>query len=103
MAGMLAALKGRVLRPRSWRRLLHRAGLEHAHAARVGRAHAERADGDLLHARMQAPGARLELQLAVLDFEGPRPFLLALELGEELAGLVLRGDEPERADEENQE
>ena len=52
---------------------------------------------------MQGPGARLELQLAVLDLERLRARLLALELGEELPRLVLGGDEPERAGDENRE
>src|SRR5687767_13022613 len=52
---------------------------------------------------MQAPGAGLELQLAEFDVEGAAALLLALELGEQLSRLVLRGDEPERADDENQE
>src|SRR5690349_4378606 len=76
---------------------------DHLHAARVGRAHAERAAGDALDSRVQAPGARLELQLPVLDLERAAALLLAVELGKELAGLVLGGDEPERADDENQE
>src|SRR4051812_1540929 len=52
---------------------------------------------------MQAPRARFELQAAVLDVELARAVVLALEVGEELAGLVLRGDEPERAGNENRE
>src|SRR4051812_21801157 len=52
---------------------------------------------------MQAPRARFELQAAVLDVELARAVVLALEVGEELAGLVLRGDEPERAGDENRE
>ena len=56
-----------------------------AHAARIGRAQAERARGDALDARVQRPGARLELQLAVLDVERARAILLALELGEQLS------------------
>src|SRR6185436_18243716 len=55
------------------------------------------------HTGMQAPGARLELELAVLDVEIARTRLLELELREELARLLLRGDEPERADEEKEE
>jgi hypothetical protein len=64
--------------------------------------HAERPRGDLLDARVQPPGARLELQLAEFDVERAAALLLALERGEELTRLVLRGDEPERADDENQ-
>src|SRR6185369_10807157 len=59
--------------------------------------------GDLLDARMQSPGAGFELQLAELDIQRAAALLLALELGEQLARLVLRGHEPERADDENQE
>src|SRR5262249_22885814 len=50
-----------------------------------------------------APGARLELEAPVLDLEGARALLLAFELEVLLPGLVLGGDEPERADDENQE
>src|SRR5204863_5794218 len=71
--------------------------LDDLDAARVGRAHAERAGGDALDARVQSPCARLELQLPVLDFQRAAALLLAVELGEHLAGLVLGGDEPERA------
>ena len=78
-------------RRRSWRSLAR----DHAHAARVGGAHAERAGGDLFDARMQAPGARLELQLALLDVEFTRARLRAFQLGKQLAGPVLGGDEPE--------
>ena len=69
------------------RRGAHRAGIspDEAHAPRIGRAHAERARGDLLDPRVQAPGARLELQPAVLDVELARARLLALELREQLA------------------
>src|SRR6185503_2802812 len=71
--------------------------------ARIGRAQAEGAGGDPFHAGMQAPGARLELQASVLHVELARALVLALELREELAGLVLRADEPERAGDENRE
>src|SRR5512147_34915 len=77
--------------------------LDHAHAPRVGRAQAERVAGDLRDARVQSPGARLELQLPVLDVELARASALGLQRGERLARLVLRGDEPERAGEENEE
>src|SRR5262249_24022303 len=49
------------------------------------------------------PGARLELEAPVLDLERSRALLLAVELEILLPGLVLGGDEPERADDENQE
>src|SRR6185295_3413732 len=52
---------------------------------------------------MQPPGARFELQAPVLHVELARAVVLALEIGEELACLVLRGDEPERAGDENRE
>src|SRR5678809_823564 len=57
--------------------------------ARIGRAQSERAGGDPFHARMQAPGARLELQAPVFHVELARALVLALELREQLAGLVL--------------
>src|SRR5262249_33222063 len=71
--------------------------------ARIRRAHAESRGGDSLHPLGQPPGARLELQLAVLDVELPRTVLLALEIGKQLSRLVLRSDEPERAGNENRE
>src|SRR3982751_2843130 len=52
---------------------------------------------------MQTPGARLELQPPVLDVELARAVVLALEIREQLACLVLRRDEPERAGDENRE
>ena len=52
---------------------------------------------------MQPPGARFQLQLAELDLQRAAALLLALEFGKQLARLVLRSDEPERADDENQE
>jgi len=52
---------------------------------------------------MQAPGARLELQPAVLDIEVTGAVLLPFELREELPRLVLRRDEPDRAGDENRE
>ena len=72
------------------------------HAPRIRRSQAERA-GDFLHALVQAPGARLELQATVLDVELARAGLLALEVREELPGAMLRSDEPERAGDENRE
>src|SRR3954462_3609942 len=70
---------------------------------RIRRAHAEGGGGDSLHPLGQAPGARLELQLSVLDVELARAVLLALEVGKQLPRLVLRSDEPERAGDENRE
>ena len=58
--------------------------------------------GDPLDPRMQAPGAGLELQLAVLDLELARARPARARAREQLARLVLRGDEPERAGDENQ-
>ena len=52
---------------------------------------------------MQSQSAGLELQLAELDVERARSLLLAFEAGEQFPRHVLRGDEPERADDENQE
>ena len=52
---------------------------------------------------MHRPGALLELQLPPLDVELLRALLLALELGEQLARLVLRGDEAERAGDQQRE
>src|SRR5205823_7290563 len=60
-------------------------------------------DRHALHARMLAPGARLELQATVLDLELARVLVLALKRGEELPRAVLRSDEPERAGDENRE
>src|SRR5207237_10290646 len=40
---------------------------------------------------------------AVLDVEFARAFVLPLQVGEELAPLMLRSDEPERASDENRE
>src|SRR5262249_39655859 len=74
-----------------------------AYPPRVRGVQAEAAAGDLLHARVQAPGACLDLQAAVLDVELARARILALALGEELACAVLRSDEPERAGDENSE
>jgi hypothetical protein len=74
-----------------------------ARAASVRRAQAKRADGDLLDARVQTPGARLELQAAELHVEIARATVLALEVGEQLPRLVLRSDEPERAGDDNYE
>jgi len=63
----------------------------------------ELAHGDRFDARVECPGARLELELAVLDIERTRTRLLPLQIGEELARAVLRGDEPDRASDENRE
>src|SRR5712664_4238358 len=52
---------------------------------------------------MQAPGAGFELQAPVLDVELAGAIVLALQLGEQFARLVLRSDEPERAGDENRE
>src|SRR5688572_4415290 len=52
---------------------------------------------------MQAPGAGLELQPAVVGLELACARLLALEQREQAPALVLRGDEPERAGDENRE
>src|ERR1044071_8638010 len=52
---------------------------------------------------MQPPGARFELQASVVHVELARAIVRALEVGEELARPVLRGDEPERAGDENRE
>jgi len=52
---------------------------------------------------VQPPGAGLELQAAVLRVELARGDLLALQLREGPPALVLRGDEPERAGDENRE
>ena len=70
---------------------------------RVGGPHAERAGGDSLHALVQAPGARFELQPAVLDVELAGAVLLALEIAEHLARAVLGSNEPDRASDENRE
>src|SRR5207247_3310011 len=78
-------------------------GPDQPHAPRVGSAHAEGRGGDSLHALVQARGARLELQLAVLDVELARAVLLALQIREQLSCPVLRSDEPERASDENRE
>src|SRR6185503_74237 len=70
---------------------------------RVGGAHAERPGGDPLHALVQTPGARLELQPPVVDVQLAGARLLALQLGEQLARLVLGSNEPDRAGDENRE
>ena len=59
--------------------------------------------GDLLDARVHRPGALLELQLAPLDLELLGELLLLLQLDVELARLVLRGDERERAGDQDGE
>jgi len=52
---------------------------------------------------MQAPGTRFELQPTVLDIEIAGTVLLPFKLREQLARLVLRADEPDRAGDENRE
>src|SRR5262245_1034007 len=59
--------------------------------------------GEALDPRVHRPGALLELQLTVFDLERFRARLLALELGEELARVVLGADQPERAGGEQRE
>src|SRR5262249_3862531 len=88
-----------------WWRSSRRAArtLDQLHLARIGLAHLQALARDPLDARVRRPGARLELQLAVLDLERARALLLALELGEELARLVLRSHQAERAGDQHRE
>jgi hypothetical protein len=59
--------------------------------------HAETLLGEFFDARGKRPRARLELELAPFDVERLGAGLLALDPGKELARLVLRSDQAERA------
>src|SRR6266446_1250464 len=61
------------------------------------------AAGDALDACVHRPRACFQLQLTVFDSELARTFLLLLELAEEFARAVLRGDEAQRARGERKE
>jgi len=63
--------------------------------------HAQLAAGDALDACPVRPRTCFQLQLAVFDPELARTFLFQLELAEELACLVLLGDQAERTRDQN--
>ena len=52
---------------------------------------------DFLHAGMHGPGALLELQLSIFDFEQPGSILLLLQFDEQLSRFVLRSDQSQGA------
>ena len=70
----------------------------HLDATRSRDLHPEVLARDLLHAHRHRPRRLLELQLAELGFVRARARRLALQLDEELARLMPRRDERERAE-----
>src|SRR5262249_2046800 len=73
------------------------------HPLRLRGAHLHPPGGEPLDAGVHRPGARLELELPVLDLEILRARLLPLELGEEFPRVVLGRDQSERAGGEHYE
>jgi len=77
--------------------------LDNLQVLRVGDPHVQALARNALDAGVHRPGTRFKLQLTVFDFELPGTFQLLLKLGEELARLMLRCDQPQCARREDSE
>ena len=71
------------------------------HARGRGYAHLQIIRRNFLDPGVHGPGALLELQLPVFDFQLPGLVLLFLQFHEQFSCLVLRGDQGQRADHED--